>query len=137
MEEQVITLSRYRFETAVEALEDARIMYERGRYKNTLNRAYYAIFHSIRAVNALSGYDSSKHSGVISYFNLNYVKTEIMPKELSRIIREASENRERADYLDFYVASGEEAGKQIDRATEFLNTIRDFLVSVNVLNNKK
>ena len=69
-------LSKYRFETSLENLEDARIMFENGRYKNALNRAYYSIFHAVRSVITLDGFDSSKHSGVISYFNQNYVKTE-------------------------------------------------------------
>ena len=66
-------------------------MYEAGRYKNALNRAYYSIFHGMRAVNALDGFDSSKHSGVIAHFNQNYVKEGIFPKETSKIIRLASE----------------------------------------------
>ncbi|MBR5074388.1 MAG: hypothetical protein IKX26_04065, partial [Bacteroidales bacterium] len=48
---------------------------------------------------------------VISYFNQNYVKTEIFPKEMSKMIRNAMEHREKADYLDFYIASKEEAAK--------------------------
>lgn len=127
MEGRVEELSRYRFETGKEALVDARLMYDNGRYKKALNRAYYAIFHAIRAVNALTGFDSSKHSGVIAYFNQNYVKNERFPKELSKIIRLASENREKADYLDFYIASREEAEKQIQRAETFLGYIEAFL----------
>ena len=73
MEKNIKDLSKYRYETGVEALEDAKIMYENGRYKNALNRAYYAVFHCIRAVNALEQYDSSKHSGVIAFFNQNFV----------------------------------------------------------------
>ena len=133
MEGSVIELSKYRFETSLENLEDARIMFEHGRYKNALNRAYYSIFHAIRAVTALDGFDSSKHSGVIAFFNAHYVKTEIFPKDLSRIIREASENREKADYLDFFIASKAEAKKQIDRAEEFTDTIKGFLTEREVL----
>lgn len=65
MEERIRDLARYRYEASTEAFSDAELMYENGRYKNALNRAYYSIFHAIRSVNALSGYDSSKHSGVI------------------------------------------------------------------------
>lgn len=115
-----------------EALADSKIMYENGRYKNALNRAYYSIFHAIRAVNALNGYDSSKHSGVIAFFNQNYVKNNIFPKDLSKIIRLASENREKADYLDFFVASKEEAAKQIERAETFQRYIKGFLISKDV-----
>ncbi len=133
MAENIRVLSKYRFETSLENLEDARIMYDNGRYKNALNRAYYSIFHSIRAVCALDGYDSSKHSGVISYFNQNYVKTGVFPKDLSKIIRYASENREKADYLDFFVASKEEAQKQIDRAEYFTEKIRAYLIQKEII----
>lgn len=133
MESSVKELSKYRYETSLENLTDARIMYDNGRYKNALNRGYYSIFHSIRAVCALDGFDSSKHSGVISYFNQNYVKTEIFPKELSKIIRYASENREKADYLDFFVASKEEAEKQIKRAEKFTDEIGKYLASIGIL----
>lgn len=133
MEERARELSKYRFETSLEALSDAKIMYENERYKNTLNRAYYAIFHAIRAVNALSGFDSSKHSGVIAYFNQNYVKEGVFTKELSKIIRMASENREKADYLDFFIALKEEAERQILRAEEFVDAIKMYLESEKVL----
>jgi len=62
-----------------------------------INRAYYSIFYAIKAVNALDRFDSSKHSGVIAHFNQEYVKNGIFPKDLSKIIRLASENREKAD----------------------------------------
>jgi uncharacterized protein (UPF0332 family) len=133
MESSVIELSKYRFNTSRENLEDAQLMYENGRYKNTLNRAYYSIFNAIRAVLALDGFDSSKHSGVISYFNQHYVKEEVFPKELSKIIRAASENREKADYLDFFIASREEAEKQIERAKSFSEYIQKYLIENGII----
>ena len=50
MESSIKALSKYRYESSSEALADAIIMYENGRYKNALNRAYYSIFHAVRAV---------------------------------------------------------------------------------------
>lgn len=133
MESRIETLSRYRFDMSIEALEDAKLMYQNGRFKNCLNRAYYAIFHAILAVNALDEYDSSKHSGVIAYFNMHYVNTGIFTKEMSKIIRYASENREKADYLDFFVASKSEARKQVERAELFCDIIREYLNQKNIL----
>ena len=133
MENSVKELSKYRYETSLDNIIDAKIMYDNGRYKNALNRAYYSIFHAIRAVCALDSFDSSKHSGVISYFNQNYVKTGIFPKDLSKVIRYASENREKADYLDFFVASKDEAEKQIERAEYFSKIIHDYLVDKGIL----
>lgn len=86
---------KYRFETSLENLEDAKLMFENGRYKNALNRAYYSIFHAIRSVNTLKGFDSSKHSGVIAFFNQSYVKEGVFDKELSKIIKQAYDYREK------------------------------------------
>lgn len=133
MERSVKDLSKYRYLCCNEALEDAKIMYDAGRYKNALNRAYYAIFHGLRAVNALDGFDSSKHSGVISHFNQNYVKSGIFPKEVSKLIKLASEKREEADYLDFYVASKKEAEEQIENAETFRKWIETYLREQKVL----
>ena len=132
MERRIMDLSKYRLACCKEALEDAQIMYDAGRYKNALNRAYYAIFHGMRAVNALKGFDSSKHSGVIAFFNQNYVKLGVFPKEASKIIKLASEKRERADYLDFYVASKEEAEEQIKRAKLFTEWIENYLKAFGI-----
>ncbi|MBO6137001.1 MAG: HEPN domain-containing protein [Lachnospiraceae bacterium] len=137
MDSRIKDLSKYRFQTSLESLTDAKIMYDNGRYKNALNRAYYSIFHAIRAVCALDGFDSSKHSGVISYFNQNYVKTEAFSRELSKIIRYASENREKADYLDFFVASRDEAEKQIERAEYFSKEIRQYLIQKGVITDEE
>lgn len=133
MERSLNELSKYRFETSLEDIDDAKLMFDNGRYKNTLNRAYYSIFHAIKSVVILDGFDSSKHSGIIAYFNQNYVRTGIFPKEMSKIIRAASENREKADYYDFFIASKEEAESQMERAREFSAQISEYLKSKGII----
>lgn len=133
MESSIKELSKYRYECAEEALQDAEIMFDNGRYKNALNRAYYAVFYALRAVNALDGFDSSKHSGVIAHFNQIYVKTGVFEKEISKIIKLASEKREQADYLDFFIASKEDAEQQIQRAEILLKTIKEYLITKAIL----
>lgn len=98
-------LSAHRFGRAREELQTAELLLKNANFRSSINRSYYAIFHAIRAVNALDGFDSSKHSGVISHFNQEYVKTGIFEREASKIIRNASELREQADYEDFRSAS--------------------------------
>ena len=68
-------------ERAKEMLSAAEDNLKIGQYKTSLNRSYYAIFHAMRAMNILKGFDSSKHSGVIAYFNKEYIKEGIMDKE--------------------------------------------------------
>lgn len=88
--ENLIYLSKHRINAAKEDLETAVDLLKIGRYKGSINRAYYAIFHSMRAVLALEGVDFKKHSGVIAYFRQNYIKSKIFETVFSEIIQKAS-----------------------------------------------
>ena len=113
-------LSAHRFGRAKEELQTAELLLKNANFRSSINRSYYAIFHAIRAVNALDGFDSSKHSGVIAHFNQEYVKTGVFEKGASKIIRNASELREQADYEDFYEATQEEASDVFMQASQFI-----------------
>ena len=69
-----IDLSRYRLQKAKEMLASAKRDMDANDYASANNRAYYAIFHAMRAVLALDGEDYKKHSAVIARFTLNYLK---------------------------------------------------------------
>ena len=120
-------LSAHRFHRAQEELGTAQLLLENKRYRPSINRSYYSIFHAIRAVNALDGFDSSKHSGVIAHFNQQYVKTGILSKDVSKVIRHASELREQADYEDFYSATVEEAEEAYHGAEQFIEAVKNYL----------
>ena len=120
-------LSAHRFKRAKEELQTAELLLRNADFRSSINRSYYSIFHAIRAVIALDGFDSSKHSGVISHFNQEYVKTGLFEKEVSKIIRNASELREQADYEDFYEASQEEAVDVFEQATRFISVVEVYL----------
>ena len=126
-------LSAHRFKRAKEELSTAELLLRSTNFRSSINRSYYAIFHAIRAINALDGFDSSKHSGVISHFNQEYVKTGIFQKEVSKIIRNASELREQADYEDFYEATQEEASDVFEQATIFIAEAEKYLRCQSVL----
>ena len=84
MEGSVIDLSGYRLEKAKEDLETAEENLKTGKLRASVNRSYYAVFHALRAITALDHFDSGKHSGIIAFFNLHYVKTGIFDKEISK-----------------------------------------------------
>ncbi|HIR45779.1 MAG TPA: HEPN domain-containing protein, partial [Candidatus Ventrisoma faecale] len=98
-----------------------------GMYKAAVNRTYYAIFHAIRAVNILDGFDASKHSSVIAHFNQFYVHTGEFERNTYKIIDSAYRIREKCDYSDFFVVSKEEAEEQIKKASAFITSVTEFL----------
>jgi len=62
-------LSKYRLSRSADDLDAANILLLAGKDNAATNRAYYSIFHAIRAVLALDRKDFSKHSAVISFFS--------------------------------------------------------------------
>lgn len=113
--------AKYRLERAKQDLSDAEFNYKNNRFLNANNRAYYSIFHAIRAVLALEQKDFKRHKDVLAYFNQHYIKTEIFPKNISRKISQAKSIREDSDYDDEYKPNAEETQNQIETARELLS----------------
>lgn len=109
MEGSLKELVSYRMERAKEMLEASEENLKMNQYRTSLNRSYYAVFHAMRAVNTLDGFDSSKHSGVIAHFNKEFLKEGKLDRNLYKIIKDTSYLREKSDYDDFYIASRQEA----------------------------
>ena len=127
MEGSLKELAGYRMDRAGEMLLAAEENLRIGQYKTSLNRSYYAIFHAMRAANIIKGFDSSKHSGVIAFFNKGYIKNGIMEKSMSVIIKNSSFLREKSDYDDFFIASKKDAEAQLQNAKIFLDAVERYL----------
>lgn len=96
-------------------------------YTSANNRAYYAVFHTMRTVLALDGEDYKKHSAVIARFTLNYLKPEILPREYSKLISNASLIRNRSDYEDFYICSVADTNVLFSGAEAFYTEVEKYL----------
>ena len=127
MEGSLKELAGYHMDRAGEMLLAAEENLRIGQYKTSLNRSYYAIFHAMRAANIIKGFDSSKHSGVIAFFNKEYIKNGIMEKSMSVIIKNSSFLREKSDYDDFFIASKKDAEAQLQNAKIFLDAVERYL----------
>lgn len=120
-------LSKHRLEQAKEDLTASKILYDMKLFKSANNRAYYSIFHSMKAVLALEPIDFKKHKDVIAYFNKNYIHTEIFSKNLGRKISEASRIREDSDYDDEFIVRPEDTLSQIETAKEFIKLTENYI----------
>ena len=121
--EQAIEISKVRFDHAKECLRDAKLLLAGESYRSAANRAYYAIFHAMRAVLALDGVDMKHHSGIISEFRKRYIKTGVFDASLS----ELSDVREGSDYNDFFIVSKADTAEQVQSAGTFLTAVETYL----------
>ena len=122
-----IDLSKYRLKKAEAVLETAKCLLNDEDYASANNRAYYSIFHAMRAVIALDGEDYKKHSAVIARFSEKYLKTNKLPREFGKLVSNASRIRNRSDYQDFYICSIDDTRALVAGAEEFLASVTDYL----------
>ena len=123
-------LMMYRLAGAREKLDSSKLLLDNGNYKDSIGRSYYAMFSAVRAILALDGVDYSKHAGVISYFQREYVKSGIFEKQYSKYLSQVFQIRNQADYEDFYIVSRSDAAEQYEKALEFVNVIDTYLQNI-------
>jgi len=127
LDDRIKALSQYRIERSEAMLLSAKRDFNDTDYSSANNRAYYCMFHAIRAVLALDNVDFKKHSAVITRFGQDYLKTDRIPRSFGILIATASLIRNRSDYEDFYVCSIDDTKKLITGAEDFLRTIKVYL----------
>ena len=125
----VRAVSALRFSHAEECLCDARRLLETGSCRSAVNRAYYAVFHAMRAVLIFDGIDMKHHSGIISEFRRLYIKTGRIDAQYSPAISELFNSRTGSDYDDYFLLTAEDAAHLISLAEGFCAAIRVFLAS--------
>lgn len=120
-------LAKYKLERAKEELDTAQLLFCNEKLKAANNRAYYSIYYSLTAILCLEPIAFKKHKDTIGYFNKNYVRTGIFPPEIGRNISKAAKIRHASDYDEFYIASKEEAKRQIQTASTMIQLVKEFL----------
>lgn len=105
MNEHQKELIAYRLEQAEESLQSAKLLFENEKYRPAVNRSYYTMFYSVLALIVAENNSVSKHSGVISIFDRDYVKKGVFTLEMSKWIHESFDLRQRADYTEMFVVS--------------------------------
>lgn len=128
--DETLELSRYRIALVETCLKSAELLYQNEDFLAAANCAYYAVFHAMRALLVLDGEDYKKHSGVIGRFRQIYIKTGILPENLSLVITSLSSLRNECDYGDLVTVDREEVREKIDDARLFCQKVKEFWVSL-------
>jgi len=125
--EQLADLVRYRMEQAHETLRESEILLAEAALRGAANRAYYAMFYALLALLATRQLGTSKHSGAISLFDREFVKTGLFPRELSRALHLAFDRRQKHDYGEMIPLTQEIAKETLHDARMFVLAIETHL----------
>ena len=121
-----LELCRYRLQQAYEALDEAKLLLEAGHFRGAINRSCYSMFYSLQILVIQNKAKVSKHSGVISYFDREFVKPGMMDKKFSKWLHRLFDLRQDADYGDMFVPTERQAHEAFAQAEEFVQRIKKY-----------
>jgi uncharacterized protein (UPF0332 family) len=73
------------------------------------------------------GLTVSSHAGLSTVFSEHFIKTALLPKQMSRELNRAFEKRQLGDYESVFVLSEDEAREILEKARSFTDTCIGYL----------
>lgn len=129
MNEEQLVLVKYRLKEAEDSIEKAIVLLKEGMsLRAVMNRLYYALFYAVLALLQEKQMGTSKHTGAISLFDREFIKSRIFDKELSKTLHRAFELRQKGDYMEEAEVTKEDVDEIFPKAIDFVNKIREHLL---------
>jgi len=126
-EEEKQTLVKYRLDRANESIKAAQLLFENKLFISAMNRIYYSMFYSVQALLVLNEKAFSKHGQVKGYFNKEFIKSGIFPKQFGKLFNAVFEYRQKFDYVDLLIPEEKLISDYIIEARKFIDQISSFL----------
>lgn len=116
-----------RLTLAKEKIKSAEILFKNESYRDTISRAYYAIYYAAKAFLLSQGQDPYSHKGVNILFH-KFCATHNKPdKSFAKMFSMMQEARLNADYKEKFRVSREDADEAIQSAKSFVKEISSLL----------
>jgi len=124
---RITELCLYRLKQAEESLLEMDVLKHSGHIRGAINRAYYAMFYAIQALVVQQKAQISKHSGAISFFDKEFVKTGIVDKRFSKWLHRLFDLRQDGDYGSMFEPAENQCDQAMEQAEEFVQQIRKYI----------
>jgi len=118
---------RYRLDRAYETLSEIDDLVSLGYYHNAINRIYYSCFYAINALFTFSNLSAKSHSGVKHLFSKEFIKKELISKDLGKYFTIMYNKRQTGDYDDFIEVTKEMVEELYEPAKSLIDEIDKFI----------
>ena len=120
-------LLRERLRMACQFIDDARSEEQRESYNTAVNRAYYALFKTISALQALDGLAFRSHGQAMGAFNREYIHMRAcFPSSYGTRLHYIMQLRHSSDYDDSSIPTVQQTLDAIDFAVEFYFAVKTY-----------
>ena len=110
---------------AAEALGEARLLCDAERWGGAVSRAYYALFHAVKALLVSQGLEPKTHQGVETLFGQHFIKAGLVELEWAAHFVRLQRYREQADYGPVLGLSGPDVRQELELVARFHALVRD------------
>lgn len=118
---------RLELERGSESLKSAEVNLKEGLFDESVSSAYYAMFHSVKALLHTVGEEPSTHQGVVTLFGLHFIKPKHIEEEYNDLFIEAKDDREDSDYDITRKFTKTEAEEKLISAQKLTTRINSYL----------
>jgi uncharacterized protein (UPF0332 family) len=108
-----------------EELEAARLLFEKGFYREAVSRAYYSMFHATQALLFLKEIFPKSHKGVIQKFGEEFIKSGTLEIKMGHLLTQAESMRLKADYDVGVKITKDECEEILDNCEIFIAKIKE------------
>lgn len=108
-------------------IKTAELVIEHNDYDTAVSRTYYAMFYMVNAVLFTKKVRIKTHSGTLSKFSEEFIKTNIFSTEIGKSFTKAFEKRLQGDYDYTDVLEKEEVVEFLKNAKSFVQTLKEYL----------
>ena len=122
-----VVLAEWRRST--QSLRAAELLSREDYREDAVSRAYYAILHAAKAALLVHDVTTASHAGVRRMFGRHLVHTGYIEGRWSNYLARGSDDRLMADYDTGMSFTAEESGIECQRAREFVERIRQYLLA--------
>jgi len=105
----------------------ARLALENKFYNGASSRAYYAVFHALKALLLSRKLTLSKHSAVLSAFHQDFIKPGLLPETFGKIVDRLFNDRMLGDYSYDREISASQAKDDLEAAELVIQAIESYL----------
>ncbi len=121
------SLVALRFQQADNTYKDAAFLISEIRYAAALNRIYYGMFYAVLALALKYGFKTSKHTQLLGWFNKEFIKTGLIDVKFNKIVKDAFERRNEADYEIVLLPSAATIEQMLSDMRLFIDEIKRFI----------
>ncbi len=122
------SMKTYRISQAHDAIDEVELLIENDRLKLAVNRIYYGMFYILSALALVYEFKTSKHQGIISWFNKEFIKGNKVDKKYAGILKRAFKNRSDCDYELFVEFSKPDVLEMYEEMKDFISTIETYIM---------